>query len=52
VVEVSIEVDVDMLFLLLVEIVGATKQTHHLDNFDDNQSKAGTLLIAYKECES
>ena len=44
--------DGDILCPLIVEIVGATKQIHHLDNFDDNQSKAGTLLIAYKECES
>ena len=44
-VEVSIEVDVDMLFLLLVEIVGATKQTHRLENMNDNQAKAGNLHI-------
>ena len=41
---VIIEVDGDILYLLLVQIVCATKQPRHLEN-DDNQAEAGTLRI-------
>ena len=40
---VSIDVDVDILCLSLVEIVCATKQPRHLENINDNQAEAGTL---------
>jgi len=42
---VIIEVDGDILRLLLVEVVCATKQRHHLENINDNQAEAGTLHI-------
>jgi len=38
-------VDGDILCPLIVEIVGATKQTHRLENMNDNQAKAGNLHI-------
>ena len=49
---VTIEVDGDILCLLLVEIVCATKQSRHLENINDNQAEAGTLHIVDKECNS
>jgi hypothetical protein len=42
---VIIEVDGDIIYLLLVEIVCATKQPRHLENINDNQVPAGTLHI-------
>ena len=47
---VIIEVDGNVLCLLLVVIVCATKQPRHLENINDNQAEAGTLHIVNKEC--
>jgi len=43
---VIIEVGGDIPCLLLVQIVGTTKQPRHLDNINDNQAEACTLHIA------
>jgi len=45
---VIIEVDGDILCLLLVEIVCATKQPRHLENINDNQAEAGTAYCRLK----